>query len=91
MTSIRYAGCTSIAYFDNRAETQNTAGMNILKTTFVMIILAGGILGVDRDAQKLVITPIKRMVQMINKLASDPLSKNDNSRGRSKKKRRRRW
>ena len=86
VTSIRYAGCTSIAYFDNRAETQNTAGMNMLKTTFVMIILAGGILGVDRDAQKLVITPIKRMVQMINKLASDPLSKNDNSRGRGKKK-----
>ena len=75
VTSVRYGGCVSIAYFDNTGETQKTAGMNILKTTFVMIILAGGILGVDQDAQKLVITPIKRMVQMINKLANDPLSK----------------
>ena len=79
VTSIRYAGCVSIAYFDNRSETQNTAGMNMLKTTFVMLILAGGILGVDQDAQKLVITPIKRMVQMINKLANDPLSKSSSS------------
>jgi class 3 adenylate cyclase len=80
VTSFRYAGCLSIAYFDNRGETQNTAGMNMLKTTFVMIILAGGILGVDRDAQKLVITPIRRMVNMINKLANDPLSKGDSSK-----------
>ena len=86
VTSVRYAGCLSVAYFDNRAETQNTAGMNMLKTTFVMIILAGGILGVDRDAQQLVITPIKRMVEMINKLANDPLSKaSDREDGESEK------
>ena len=86
VTSVRYAGCLSVAYFDNTAETQNTAGMNMLKTTFVMIILAGGILGVDHDAQKLVITPIKRMVQMINKLANDPLSKTKKRTSDNKKK-----
>jgi class 3 adenylate cyclase len=75
VTSLRYAGCYSTAYFDNRAETRWTAGMNLLKTTFVMFVLAGGILGVDKDAQKLVIKPIKRMVQMIQRLATDPLSK----------------
>lgn len=86
VTSLRYAGCYSTAYFDNRQETQWTAGMNLLKTTFVMIILAGGILGVDKDAQKLVIKPIKRMVQMINKLSTDPLSKSTSEDSENKDK-----
>ena len=73
ISNIRYSGCVSIAYFDNRGETQYIAGMSMLKTTFVMLLLACGILAVDRDAQKLVINPIRRMVSLVRRLSEDPL------------------
>ena len=48
VVSTRYSGCTSKAYFDVRAKSRTLAGLGILKTIFVIIILVPGIQVSDR-------------------------------------------
>ena len=66
--------CESIAYFNMRPEQQVAAGLNMLKTLFVMGALVYGALGFSRDAQVLVIGPIERMLDTVQLLAENPLA-----------------
>jgi class 3 adenylate cyclase len=67
-------GCVSTAYFNMKPEQQVAAGMNILKTLFVMAALVYGALGFSRDAELLVIGPIERMLDTVQLLAENPLA-----------------
>ena len=66
--------CTSLAIFNMKPEAQVAAGMNILKTLFVMGLLVYGALAFSKDAQKLVIGPIERMLDTVQLLAENPLA-----------------
>lgn len=49
--------------------------LQFLTTIFTCIILASGALLFQNDTQKIVITPITKMVSIIKTLADDPLQK----------------
>jgi len=66
--------CQSLAFFDTISSSRAGAGVNILKTVFVMIVLSVGAVMFTRDAQTLVIGPIERMMELVNKLAENPLA-----------------
>ncbi len=74
IVSSRYSGCISEAYFDNRAESKLMAGLSIIKTLCVIIILGGGIAMFHRDANNNVVGPIERMTEIVSQLAKDPLA-----------------
>ena len=74
VVSTRYSGCTSKAYFDVRAKSKILAGLGILKTIFVIIILGAGIELFQRDANTWVVRPIERMASIVKQLAKDPLA-----------------
>ncbi|GBG32422.1 Adenylate cyclase, terminal-differentiation specific [Hondaea fermentalgiana] len=65
--------CSSYAYFDIRAEVKLAAGLNIIQTIFVMIVLTFGSLMISADAEQLVIRPIERMVRSVQELAENPM------------------
>lgn len=67
------ASCTTMAYFDNTPTTVHNAVMSILKTNFVMLVLGAAVMMFTRDAERLVIQPIERMVSLVSQLAADPL------------------
>eukprot|EP00753_Platysulcus_tardus_P015585 PLAT5105.1.p1 GENE.PLAT5105.1~~PLAT5105.1.p1 ORF type:complete len:852 (+),score=467.46 PLAT5105.1:115-2670(+) len=67
--------CSSAAYFDRVAASQLSAGINIIKTVFIMIVLGGSAIGFTRTAERLVIGPIERMVMTVKQLAENPLAK----------------
>ena len=66
-------GCVSFAYFSTRSDTTREALLNILKTLFVMFVLALAALMFTKDAEALVIRPIERMVHIVKQLAENPL------------------
>jgi class 3 adenylate cyclase len=72
--------CISRAYFDLTTEQRTEAGLSILKTFFIMLILGAGSVMFTRDAERLVITPIERMVRMVKALAEDPLASTNPNR-----------
>ena len=55
------------------AMKSKSAGMAMMKTIFVMMVLGLGTVLFDRDAQKLVIKPIERMTAMVRRLQKTPL------------------
>lgn len=65
--------CSSTAIFNGKPAVQLEAALNIAKTTFVMLVLAAGAFLFTRDAETLVIGPIERMVNIVKRLADDPL------------------
>jgi class 3 adenylate cyclase len=48
--------------------------LNILKTLLVMFILVSGTMYFARDAKELVLDPIERMVNVVNRLSDNPLA-----------------
>jgi hypothetical protein len=66
--------CRAIAIIDNKRVVQYYAMVSIGKTLFVMVMLVGAILLFTRDAQSLVIEPISRMMELVRKLAENPLA-----------------
>lgn len=56
------AECVSRAYFDVTSQTSLEAGLSMVKTFFVMVLLSAGSVMFTRDATKMVIEPIERMV-----------------------------
>jgi hypothetical protein len=73
MISERDTGCKSVVYFDQKAEIQLDAGMNVLKTIFIMICLMIMSISLSSSAQTMVIGPIERMMGMIDRIRRDPL------------------
>jgi class 3 adenylate cyclase len=69
-----------VGFFDLRAETRLSAGLNICKTVFVLIVLTLGALFFTSDATNLVITPIEKMIKKVQRIAENPMrAKTDKS------------
>eukprot|EP00605_Chrysophyceae_sp_TOSAG23-4_P000252 GSChrysophyteH1.ASY1.ANO1.289.1 assembled CDS len=62
------------AEFDNNALLQHTAELNIGLTIFIGIMLVLGSAVFNNDAQQTVLTPIERMMNMVEAVVKDPLS-----------------
>ena len=65
--------CISFAIFSNREKMRLLSGMSLLKTLFIMIMIVGGSLAFNHDAQIFVIGPIERMMTLVKRLAENPL------------------
>lgn len=72
-TTKERTGCTSTAVVSIRHATRQESGLNIVKTCFIMILLTGGAIFFSKDAQLFVIGPIERMMELVKKLADNPL------------------
>ena len=57
--------CFSLAFFDNSPSTEFGAGMNVLKTFFIMLVLGFSAVAFSKIAETLVIAPIERMVSHV--------------------------
>merc|ERR1719183_1388244 len=60
--------------FDRRDGTKFEALLNVFQTLFVCLLLGVGSMTFSNDANKLVLTPIERMIANINKIRMHPLS-----------------
>jgi class 3 adenylate cyclase len=56
-------------------HSSRQAWYNIYQTLFVMFLLCIGTITLSRDANRLVISPIERMVHLVQRLAMDPLAR----------------
>ena len=66
--------CVALAIFDISPSTQYAAGMNLFKTFFIMVVLGIAAVEFSKIAEALVITPIERMMLMVQKLRENPLA-----------------
>ena len=64
----------AIVYFDRTREVSMDALCGIFRTIFVMIILVWGASAFNKDAQKLVIGPIERMVKVVKGIQTNPMA-----------------
>ncbi len=64
-------GC--YACFDNRIYTKIEAGLGLLKTLLIFILITWISILFNKDIHKLVITPIESMVKKINKISINPI------------------
>jgi class 3 adenylate cyclase len=62
-----------VAVFDLRAETQLSALLNILRTIFVCVVLTLGAVYFTKDSTDLVITPIEKMMNKVQKISKNPM------------------
>ena len=60
-------------YFDVQAQSQQDAQFAIFTTIFVIFILVVGTLYFSSDVQRLVIGPIEKMVDLVQKISANPL------------------
>mmetsp|Transcript_31162 Transcript_31162/g.66045 ORF Transcript_31162/g.66045 Transcript_31162/m.66045 type:complete len:501 (+) Transcript_31162:3-1505(+) len=63
-----------VLVFDIRSLSQFNAGLSMLQTLFLCVVLALGNLLFSRDANRLVLQPIDRMVRKMQRIRDDPLS-----------------
>mmetsp|Transcript_9885 Transcript_9885/g.14650 ORF Transcript_9885/g.14650 Transcript_9885/m.14650 type:complete len:641 (-) Transcript_9885:1140-3062(-) len=63
------------AVFDNSEKADEEAFLNILLTSFVIILLGVGTMTFQNDVNNLVILPIEKMVQLIREISENPLGK----------------
>merc|ERR1719453_122606 len=68
-------GLTLVARFLVRSFTEEEATMSMGLTTFVVFLLGFGSMSFSNDTQRLVISPIEKMVNIVKQLADDPLRK----------------
>ena len=61
------------AVADLRPVTKVQAGVNILKTVFLCVVLAGSAFFFSKDAHVLVLSPLELMYQKIRRMAENPL------------------
>ena len=72
-----YNSSEFVAILDYRYNTRINAIMDILKTLFICFVLTWAALYITKDANELVILPIERLIQKVNRLAENPLSIKD--------------
>ena len=63
-----------IAYMNNRKESIANAYISVCRTIFICILLSVGALFFSRDAEKLVLNPIERMIEKVKVIAENPLA-----------------
>ncbi|KAE9349070.1 hypothetical protein PF008_g7068 [Phytophthora fragariae] len=68
------SACVSIAIFDISSASSSSAAYNILKTFFIIIALVAASTSFIRTARILVLDPIERMMDVVKKLADNPLA-----------------
>lgn len=67
-----------LAVIDLRYEVKYNSLINLLRTIFVCIVLGYAGLVFSRDANNLALRPIERIIEKVNKIASNPIySKNE--------------
>ena len=71
--AVSEAGFTTVVSFDNSHQTAQDSLYAIFTTIFVIVVLVTGTLFFSSDVTKLVITPIERMVELVQKISADPL------------------
>lgn len=74
-TTIGATTYTTSAIFSLVQLVRDTATFSIILTLFVAVMLVGGSLVFTADAQRLVIKPIERMMNMVEAVAANPLEK----------------
>lgn len=70
---VKASSCVSKAYLQIRTASQAGALLSIFKTFFMMFVLVGFSLILTNDANVLVVGPLERMMNMVKKLAKNPL------------------
>ena len=63
---------TDIIY-NQRSESITSAQFSIYTTSFIIVLLIGGIYFFSNDVDNLVIIPIERLVQLVRKISENPL------------------
>jgi hypothetical protein len=76
MASVAYSddGTNFIAFIDQRTSTRMTAILSITRTVFICVILSIASIMFTSDANKLVLTPIERMLEKVKLIAKNPLA-----------------
>lgn len=64
----------SIAVFDQRWYSQLNAVLNIIRTLFVTFALGFAMITFNKDAQRLVLRPIERMLRKVKEVSENPLA-----------------
>ena len=76
-----YAQCfVSIAVFNIRWNSQFNAILNIVRTLFVTFALGFAMITFNKDAQRLVLRPIERMLRKVKDVSENPLAGRGNSK-----------
>ncbi|KAF4033979.1 Adenylate and Guanylate cyclase catalytic domain [Phytophthora infestans] len=68
------SACVTIAIFDTASSSSSSASYNILKTFFIIIVLVAASTSFIRTSRILVLDPIERMMDVVKKLADNPLA-----------------
>lgn len=68
------SACISIAIFDVSSVVKSAAAYNILKTFFIIVVLVTASTSFVRTTRLLVLDPIERMMNIVQKLAENPLA-----------------
>ncbi len=68
------ACCESVAVMDVKWYSQFNALLNMLRTLFIVVILAVGVFVFNRDASNLVLVPIERMLKRVKDVSENPLA-----------------
>lgn len=63
----------SYAIFDIRSSTRLEAGLNILKTIFICVVLSVSSVLLSKDAQDMVLEPIEAMIESVKNISKNPL------------------
>mmetsp|Transcript_8001 Transcript_8001/g.18604 ORF Transcript_8001/g.18604 Transcript_8001/m.18604 type:complete len:993 (+) Transcript_8001:82-3060(+) len=72
-TSAEYEELHFIFVFDRRPGTQLEAILNTAQTCFICFLLGFGAMTFSQDANRLVLTPIERMISKLDKIRNNPL------------------
>ncbi len=66
-------GTSSSAVFERRWPSMLQGILNLCRTLFLCSVLAAGAIYFSRDANRLVLQPIKRMVAVVEEISANPL------------------
>ena len=60
--------------YSTKQNASTTSLLNITRTIFVCLVLAAASIVLTNDANRLVLTPIERMLEKVKLIAKDPLA-----------------
>ena len=64
----------SVAVMDVKWYSQFNSLLNMLRTIFICAVLAAGVFVFNRDASRLVLEPIERMLKKVKDVSENPLA-----------------
>lgn len=66
-------GNANVAVYDKTKMSKLSAGLGIVTTIFICVVLATGSLVISKVTQELVLDPIENMIQKVQAITEDPL------------------